>query len=226
MAGSISLLRLDDQFNATLDELENTTDHYFITGRAGTGKSTLLRLWRRSSRKKVIVLAPTGSAALQVDGQTIHSFFGFPPRMMHPDELKPMRQRKLVKSLEAIIIDEISMVRADMIDQIDVILRLTRGVDLPFGGIQMVFFGDLFQLPPIVSSEVERIYLNENYDSPYFFSAHVWKQDITLVGIELTKIYRQEELDFLRLLEEIRYDNTDQDTLDAINTRYHPSGAI
>src|SRR5690606_6881395 len=179
MAGSISLLRLDDQFNATLDELENTTDHYFITGRAGTGKSTLLRLWRRSSRKKVIVLAPTGSAALQVDGQTIHSFFGFPPRMMHPDELKPMRQRKLVKSLEAIIIDEISMVRADMIDQIDVILRLTRGVDLPFGGIQMVFFGDLFQLPPIVSSEVERIYLNENYDSPYFFSAHVWKQDIT-----------------------------------------------
>lgn len=226
MAGSISLLRLDDQFNATLDELENTTDHYFITGRAGTGKSTLLRLWRRSSRKKVIVLAPTGSAALQVDGQTIHSFFGFPPRMMHPDELKPMRQRKLVKSLEAIIIDEISMVRADMIDQIDVILRLTRGVDLPFGGIQMVFFGDLFQLPPIVSSDVERIYLNENYDSPYFFSAHVWKQDITLVGIELTKIYRQEELDFLRLLEEIRYDNTDQDTLDAINTRYHPSGAI
>lgn len=223
MAGSITLLRLDNQFNATLDELENTTDHYFITGRAGTGKSTLLRLWRRSSRKKVVVLAPTGSAALQVNGQTIHSFFGFPPRMMHPSELKPMRRRKLVKALDAIIIDEISMVRADMIDQIDVVLRLTRGVDLPFGGIQMVFFGDLFQLPPIVSSAVERNYLDENFDSPYFFSAHVWKQDIPLVGIELTKIYRQEERSFLRLLEDIRNDNADQDTLDAINARHQPA---
>src|SRR5690554_4215210 len=152
MTASVTLLRLDDQFNATLDELENSRDHYFITGRAGTGKSTLLRLWRRSSEKKIIVLAPTGAAALQVGGQTIHSFFSFPPRILQPGDLKMLRNRKLIKSLDAIIIDEISMVRADMLDNIDAVLRLNRGVDLPFGGVQMVFFGDLFQLPPIVSN--------------------------------------------------------------------------
>lgn len=220
------ILRLDHQFNATLDELESTNDHYFITGRAGTGKSTLLRLWMRSSRKKLVVLAPTGAAALQVGGQTIHSFFSFPPRMLEPGDLKLLRNRKLIKSLDAIIIDEISMVRADMLDNIDAVLRLNRGVDLPFGGVQMVFFGDLFQLPPIVSNQVERLYLEEHYDSPYFFSAHVWDRGAHLIGIELTKIYRQEEQNFLRLLEEIRYDNSDSETLETINQRYRPEEPI
>lgn len=223
MADTVPILRLDDQFIATLDELESSDDHYFITGRAGTGKSTLLRLWRRSSRKKLVVLAPTGAAALQVGGQTIHSFFSFPPRMLQPGDLKRLRNQKLVKSLDAIIIDEISMVRADMLDNIDAALRLNRGVDLPFGGVQMVFFGDLFQLPPIIANRVERQFLDDNYESPYFFSAHVWNQGATLIGIELTKIYRQEEQHFLRLLEEIRYDNADDTTLATINDRYRPS---
>lgn len=222
MDGSKKILRLDAQFNATMDELESSDDHYFITGRAGTGKSTLLRLWKRSSRKKMVVLAPTGSAALQAGGQTIHSFFQFPPRMMQPGDFKKLKNQRLIRSLDAIIIDEISMVRADMIDNIDAVLRLNRGSDEAFGGVQMVFFGDLFQLPPIISDKVEREYLDDHYDSPYFFSARVWDQNTPLVGIELTKIYRQEELHFLRLLEEIRYNNADSDSIEAINERYRP----
>ncbi len=219
------ILRLDDQFNATMNELESSSDHYFITGRAGTGKSTLLRLWKRSSQKKMVVLAPTGIAALQVGGQTIHSFFQFPPRMMEPGDFDKLKNQRLIQSLDTIIIDEISMVRADMIDNIDRILRLNRGNNDPFGGVQMVFFGDMFQLPPIVSDQVEREYLEYHYDSPYFFSAHVWQQNTAMQGIELTKIYRQEEQHFLRLLEEIRYNTADWDTLEAINERYKPAEA-
>src|SRR5690606_8349362 len=163
MDGSKNILRLDAQFNATMDELESCDDHYFITGRAGTGKSTLLRLWKRSSQKKMVVLAPTGSAALQAGGQTIHSFFQFPPRMMQPGDFKKLKNQRLIRSLDAIIIDEISMVRADMIDNIDAVLRLNRGSDEAFGGVQMVFFGDLFQLPPIISDKVEREYLDDHY---------------------------------------------------------------
>src|SRR5690606_17599783 len=130
--------------------------------------------------------------------------------------------QRLIRSLDAIIIDEISMVRADMIDNIDAVLRLNRGSDEAFGGVQMVFFGDLFKLPPIISAKVEREYLDDYYESPYFFSARVWDQNTPLVGIELTKIYRQEELHFLRLLEEIRYNNADSDSIEAINERYRP----
>lgn len=217
-----SILRLDEQFNATMDELETTRDHYFITGRAGTGKSTLLRLWKRSSSKKMIVLAPTGSAALQVGGQTIHSFFMFPPRVMQGGDFRKLRNSRLIRSLDVIIIDEISMVRADMLDNIDRALRINRESPEPFGGVQMVLFGDLFQLPPIVSDPVEKEYLEQQYESPYFFSAKVWQQSGDLIGIELTKIYRQEEQYFLRLLEEIRNNDADPHTLESINERYQP----
>lgn len=217
-----SVLRLDDQFNATLNELEASDRHYFITGRAGTGKSTLLRLWKRSSRKKMVVLAPTGIAALQAGGQTIHSFFLFPPRIMEAGDFKPLGNKNLIRSLDAIIIDEISMVRADMLDNIDRALRLNRASDEPFGGVQMIFFGDLFQLPPVIAQKEERAYLNALYESPYFFSASVWQEAPLPVGIELTKIYRQEELHFLKLLEEIRYNTADYDTLEALNERYRP----
>ncbi len=220
------ILKLDAQFNATMNELESSTDHYFITGRAGTGKSTLLKLWRRSSRKKMVVLAPTGIAALHVEGQTIHSFFRFPPRMMNPGDFKKLKNRKLIKALDVIIIDEVSMVRADMLDNIDQALRLNRANNEAFGGIQMVFFGDLFQLPPIVAKSAEREYMEYHYDTPYFFSAHVWQNDVDIRGIELTKVYRQEEHHFLRLLEEIRYNNADWETLEAINERYQPHQPI
>lgn len=218
-----SVLLLDDQFHTTLDELESSQDHYFITGRAGTGKSTLLRLWRRTSRKKMVVLAPTGIAALQAGGQTIHSFFRFPPRIMETGDFKKLKNRRLICALDVIIIDEISMVRADMLDNIDRALRLNRGIDQAFGGVQMVFFGDLYQLPPVVAQKEEREYLSFHYETPYFFSAAVWNSETKIIGIELMKIYRQKEQLFLRLLEEIRHNTADQETLDTLNQRYQPN---
>ena len=168
-------LILSPDFQYTLDVLEKTRTNLFITGRAGTGKSTLLRLFRNTSRKKIVVLAPTGIAALNVQGQTIHSFFGFPPRIINPGDIKKRRFRKLYENLEVLVIDEISMVRADMLDNIDYFLRLNRNLDVPFGGVQMVFFGDLFQLPPVVSSQEEQHYFRTFYESPFFFSAQVFQ---------------------------------------------------
>jgi len=170
----------------------------------------------------MVVLAPTGIAALQAGGQTIHSFFQFPPRIMETGDFKKLSNRRLICALDVIIIDEISMVRADMLDNIDRALRLNRNNDQPFGGVQMVFFGDLYQLPPVVAQKEEREYLSYHYETPYFFSAAVWNSGAKIVGIELMKIYRQKEQLFLRLLEEIRHNTADQETLDTLNQRYQP----
>lgn len=129
--------------------LEKTSRHLFITGKAGTGKSTLLQLFRNTTRKKAVVLAPTGVAALNVKGQTIHSFFGFPPRLIDRKDIRKKKVRKLYQSLEVLIIDEISMVPANILDCIDTFLRVNREDHRPFGGVQMIFFGDLFQLPVV-----------------------------------------------------------------------------
>ena len=144
-------LELNADFQYILDVLENTKGNLFITGRAGTGKSTLLQLFRNTTRKKTVVLAPTGIAALNVKGQTIHSFFGFPPRPLTRQDIKKRANRRLFQRLEVMVIDEISMVRADLLDSIDYFLRINRENPMPFGGVQVVFFGDLFQLPPVVS---------------------------------------------------------------------------
>lgn len=214
------ILRLDKNFNTIIDELEHGQDHYFITGRAGTGKSTLLRLFRRASKKKMVVLAPTGIAALHVGGQTIHSFCRFPPKIMNKGDFRKSTNKKLLQSLDTIVIDEISMVRADMMDNIDYFLRYNLGNNLPFGGKQMIFFGDMFQLPPVIASPEERTMLSSRYSSPYFFSSKVITEDVELKGIELTKVYRQKEKQFLQLLEEIRYNTADWETLEMINTRH------
>lgn len=143
----MSPLELSQEFNIILDLLEKDRRNLFITGRAGTGKSTLLQLFRKTTDKKHVVLAPTGVAALNVKGQTIHSFFNFPPRLFDPGQIKTGKNKKLIKEVEVIIIDEISMVRADLMDAIDFVLRKIRNNNKPFGGVQMVVFGDLFQLP-------------------------------------------------------------------------------
>jgi ATP-dependent DNA helicase PIF1 len=148
-------LELNGDFNHALDFLERGEGHMFITGRAGTGKSTFLRLFRSLTRLKTVVLAPTGIAALNIQGQTIHSFFGFPPRLLNNKDIKKRRDRRLYKNLDIIIIDEVSMVRADLLDNIDYFLRLNRDSLAPFGGVRMLFIGDLFQLPPVVASEAE-----------------------------------------------------------------------
>lgn len=213
---------LSQEFNDVISLLEYSSDHYFITGKAGTGKSTLLQIFRNTTKKRVVILAPTGIAALNVKGQTIHSFFGFPPRMMDSTEIVRRKNHKFFQNIDMIIIDEISMVRADMIDNINIFLQINRGVIKPFGGVQMVFFGDMFQLPPVVSTPFERQYFRENYSSQYFFSSKVIENDFPLKMIELNQVFRQDEKLFIKLLDNIRLNCFDEDDLMMINERYLP----
>jgi ATP-dependent DNA helicase PIF1 len=215
-------LELNEGFRYALDVLEKSRQSLFLTGKAGTGKSTLLQLFRSTTRKKMVVLAPTGIAALNVQGQTIHSFFGFPPRLIQAKDISKNFTKKWFNRIEVIVIDEISMVRADMLDAIDRSLRLNRDSPLPFGGVQMVFIGDLFQLPPVVANEEERNLLEMTYDTPYFFSAKVLR-DFEYEKMELRKVYRQEERHFLRLLEAVRHNSADWEDLEDLNQRCLPN---
>ena len=216
-------LELNSDFKIALDLIEKEGKNLFITGRAGTGKSTLLQLYRNTTRKKVVVLAPTGVAALNVRGQTIHSFFGFPPRLISPREISKRKDRRLYRNMDVLVIDEISMVRADMLDNIDFFLRLNRDSPLPFGGVQVVFFGDMFQLPPVVATDFELEVFSSTYESPFFFSAQLFRQGFELEMLELRKVYRQDNRHFLRLLDAIRLNHADQDDLDELNERYDPN---
>jgi ATP-dependent exoDNAse (exonuclease V) alpha subunit len=194
----------------------------FLTGRAGTGKSTLLRLFKRTTKKKVVMLAPTGLAALNVQGQTIHSFFGFPPKPINKSQIKVRRNKALYRKLDTIVIDEVSMVRADMMDNIDHFLRINRqNMAEPFGGVQMLFVGDLFQLPPVVSSDEESFLLNNQYESPYFFSSKVFEH-LDYEMMELREVFRQEHRHFIRILDDIRMNQFDRDTLEDLNQRVVP----
>ena len=215
-------LELNAAFREALDRMEKTKENIFITGKAGTGKSTLLKLFKKTTRKQLVVLAPTGIAALNVGGQTIHSFFGFPPKPLHPQELKKRRNHKLYKKLDVVIIDEISMVRADLLDNIDVFLRKNREIAQPFGGCQMIFFGDLFQLPPVVANQIEANLFEGYYETPFFFSAYCFQTGFEMEFFELNKVYRQEGRHFLRLLEAVRTNRVDYEDLEDLNERYDP----
>lgn len=223
-AGSTKLhIDFHDDFNKALDLMENTSKNVFVTGRAGTGKSTLIEHFRNSTNKSIAVLAPTGVAALNVKGQTIHSFFKFKPdvtpesvRLLYPN------MRKMYASLDAIVIDEISMVRADLLDCIDSFMRRNgKNAALPFGGVQMIFIGDLYQLPPVVTQgEVEMF--KGHYKSEYFFDSHSFNS-IAISFVELKKHYRQTDAHFIGLLNSIR-DNTASDAqLLEINSRVNVS---
>ncbi len=213
-------LSLSEEHRYALDRMEHGQEHLFITGRAGTGKSTLLQLFARTTRKRIVKLAPTGIAALNVSGQTIHSFFSMPPKMLLREDIRRHKNYRMYQNIDVVIIDEVSMVRVEMMDNIDWFLRINRGKNIPFGGVQMIFFGDLFQLPPVISSKVERQYLVENYDSPYFFSAHVFQQETDFEMIELGTVYRQEERHFINLLDNIRLNEADEYDLMDLNERY------
>jgi ATP-dependent exoDNAse (exonuclease V) alpha subunit len=195
-------------FNAegqqVLDILDTTSAHLFLTGRAGTGKSTLLQHFRQTTSKKLVVLAPTGVAAVNVGGQTIHSFFGFRPGITLDNVRSRSRgQNSIYKQINMIIIDEISMVRADLLDCIEKFLRLNgRYEGQPFGGIQMVFIGDLYQLPPVVPEDEQELF-ETVYASPYFFDARAYaKANVTRV--ELTEVYRQRDPIFVEILDALR----------------------
>lgn len=180
-------------------------------------------MFSETTKKKIVILAPTGIAALNVKGQTIHSFFKFAPNFIPKSSIRKVKRRKIYKNLDSIVIDEISMVRADMLDNIDLFLRLNRDNPLPFGGVQMIFIGDLFQIPPVVSSDFERNFLQENYSTPYFFSAIVMSNEKFYMDlIELNQVFRQRDIRFINLLEAIRLNQMDWDLLDELNSRYDP----
>ena len=166
------------------------------------------------------VLAPTGIAAINVKGQTIHSFFAFPPKMINQSDIRKRPNHRMYKNLDTLIIDEISMVRADVMDNIDLFLRKNREINEPFGGVQLILFGDLFQLPPVVASVFERKLFTERYESPYFFSSFVFKSGFEVPIIELRQVYRQEERRFVNLLDNIRLRHFDWDDLEELNSRY------
>lgn len=199
-------LELTAEFLRAYDLMESTKPCTFITGKAGTGKSTLLQYFKEKTNKEVVFLAPTGVSALNIGGATIHSFFRFPPRLLSLEEIRIVakKRRKLYQSLHTIVIDEVSMVRADMIDIIDRFMRLNGNQSSrPFGGVQMIFIGDLFQLPPVIATDEETALLETRYRSPYFFSAHVF-QRIEIEKIELTQIFRQKDAGFINLLNALR----------------------
>ena len=180
-------IELTPEAQAVLQLWEHTQQHIFLTGRAGTGKSTLLQHFRTTTRKRLVVLAPTGVAAVNVHGQTIHAFFGFGPDIT-PEKARrrALRKKQLYRNLQALIIDEISMVRADLLDCIDQFLRVNGPrAGAPFGGVQLLFIGDLYQLPPVVLPEEETLF-TIHYASPYFFDAHVLRATPYTV-IHLTK---------------------------------------
>lgn len=210
---------LNEQFKKALDILENTSANIFITGKAGTGKSTLLNYFRLITKKEIVILAPTGVAALNVSGETIHSFFGFKPNISK-DKIKKVRGKRgeVFKAIDAIIIDEISMCRADLLDCIDTFLRLNGPKRTkPFGGVQMVFIGDLYQLPPVVSFNEKELF-KSYYLSPYFFSSHVF-ENFSMEFIELEKVYRQKDNVFIDLLNSIRNNTINEKGLKLLNNR-------
>lgn len=214
----------NDQFIFAYELLENTQNNVFVTGKAGTGKSTLLEYFRDNSKKQIAVLAPTGVAAVNVQGQTIHSFFRFKPDIT-PDTVSDIKirkkQKEIYKKIDTIVIDEISMVRADLLDCIDVFLRIHgKNSNEPFGGVQMLFFGDLYQLPPVVTHQDREIFQNV-YESPYFFDSNIFKE-LDFEVIELEQIYRQREEGFIKLLSRIRNNSVSQDNLKQLNTRFMP----
>lgn len=215
----LSQIDLNDEFRYALDLIERPSSCIFLTGKAGTGKSTLLHYLRETTTKATAVLAPTGVAALNVGGQTIHSFFQFPPTLIDPGSIRKRKNAKLLQKLETLIIDEVSMVRADVMDGIDTALRLHRdNIRTPFGGVQVILCGDLFQLPPIVRDGEMQTFFDEQYGGPYFFCAKVF-DELNPYSVELTTIYRQRDEDFIYVLNKIRENDVDAELLALLNTR-------
>jgi len=209
------------------DFVENTGKSLFLTGKAGTGKTTFLKTLVERSRKRMIVVAPTGVAAINAGGVTIHSFFQLPLSPYVPTAVAKNRydfgkeKRKILRTLDILVIDEISMVRSDLLDAVDSVLRRYREHNKPFGGVQLLMIGDLQQLTPVVTPEDERI-LSPFYDTPYFFGSHAL-QLMDYVTIELKKVYRQQDTLFIDILNHIRDGKVTQEDLSVLNARYNPS---
>ena len=211
--------------------VENTGMHMFLTGKAGTGKTTFLKELKRRSPKRMVVTAPTGIAAINAEGMTLHSFFQLPFAPYIPDTVfnagkDAYRYRfskekiRIIRSIDLLVIDEISMVRADLLDAVDSVLRRYRSSHLPFGGVQLLMIGDLQQLAPVVKTEEWEL-LSKHYDTPYFFSSRALAET-QYATIELKQTYRQTDAHFLNLLNRVRTNTADRRVLEELNRRYKP----
>lgn len=222
-----SNIEINPQFQQALDLVENSKKNLLLLGKAGTGKSTFLNYLRQNTKKQMVFLAPTGVAAINISGMTIHAFFSFSIDLTL-DKVKKLtknhRSRKILKNLNTIVIDEISMVRADLLDCVNKFLQLN-GVHphKPFGGMQMVFIGDLYQIPPIVKSDLQHFF-KTHYPSPYFFSSKIFaEQNQYFDLIEFEKVYRQKDSCFLEILNAIRNNTVKDEHLAIINERLQPN---
>lgn len=216
----MQIVTLSNEQQALFDYIEGSENNIFVTGRAGTGKSTLLSYLIENTKKKVAVCAPTGVAALNVGGVTIHSLFGFPFGILGTEDIGRhlnRRTREVLAAIDMLVIDEVSMVNADLMDTMSRAMGIARGRrKLPFGGAQVVMFGDPYQLAPVPGNNEERAYMAENYQSNWFFDAHVWRED-SLERYELSEIFRQHDEHFKEILNAIRDGSCTQEMLDYIN---------
>jgi ATP-dependent exoDNAse (exonuclease V) alpha subunit len=200
--------------------IESSRDNFFIAGKAGTGKSTLVKHIRETSKKNLVVLAPTGVAAVNVDGQTIHSFCGLPLSFINKEAIHEHRDKNLYRNLDILIIDEVSMIRADVFDGMDHFFRINRfDKTLPFGGLRVILVGDLYQLSPVVETSLRSVFQIQ-YKTPYFFSSSAFSQNRdSFKLIELQKIYRQEDERFINILHEARHSQLSRESLNLVNER-------
>jgi len=211
-------IEITPEYQEVIKAIESRDPFIFVSGKAGTGKTTLIGYLRENVPGNVVVVAPTGVAALQVKGATIHSFFRLPPRIIFPEEdIKTIKDRRMYEGIRLLIIDEISMVRADIVDAIDLFLRANGPQQgKPFGGVQVMFVGDLFQLPPVINSSEMEILKDRGYELAHFFNA------MALVGkemtmIELQKIFRQKDKDFTDILNHIRVNEDVEQAVERLN---------
>lgn len=213
-----------DEYHAALEFLsEDGGGHLFVTGRAGTGKSTLLRAFRDMLPDEKVVVAPTGLAAVNVGGQTIHSFFSLPPRLIHSQDIRRSRNGRVMRKLKLLIIDEVSMVRSDLMAGIDQSLRINRGrLHEPFGGVRLAMFGDLHQLPPVIQEAEVATHLENTHGGPFFFSHSALLDGAGTQRLELSKIFRQSDETLIEILNRLRDGEIEGNELDLLNDRVAP----
>lgn len=211
------------EYEAALEFARAGNGNLFVTGRAGTGKSTLLRCTRDALATDAVVVAPTGLAAVNVGGQTIHSFFGLPPRLIRSDDIRRSRNARVMRRLQLLIIDEISMVRSDLMAAMDASLRLNRGRPRePFGGVRLLMFGDLHQLPPVVTDNEVAAHLESEHGGPFFFSVQALRESAGTSLLELEQVFRQRDEALLGVLNRVRNGEADETDLKTLNARVNP----
>ena len=210
-------IELEDEFKNIFNKMEYSNQNIFITGKAVTGKTTLLEYFRINSKKNFVILASTGISAIKAKGKTIHSFFLFPPRILINEKIKRLRSN-IIKNVDTILIDECSMIRCDLLDAIDQSLRLNRNSDESFGGVQIILLGDIHQLPPVIRENERDIFDNFYPNGHYFFHANCY-QNSNISTYELTKIYRQKDAEFINILNKIRSGNVTEADLLPLNNK-------